>query len=131
MTVGSVPLAEEKFVLLTSFRRSGAGVLTPVWVAPAGDELVVWTGADSGKIKRLRRDPRVELTPCDRRGRARPGAQTVNGRARIVADDPERKRLGAAIAAKYGMEFRLIRLIGSLLGRRGGSGRVVIAITTA
>ena len=123
-------LADEKFVLLTSYRRSGEGVPTPVWVAGAGDELVVWTGADSGKVKRLRRDPRVELTPCDRRGRTRPGAQTVSGTARIVAEDPEREQLGAAIAAKYGLEFRLIRLIGNLLGRRGGSGRVVIAITT-
>ncbi|MDT7579905.1 MAG: uncharacterized protein QOK35_1169, partial [Pseudonocardiales bacterium] len=46
-------MADEQFVSLSTFRRSGAPVATPVWIARDGDALVVTTIADSGKVKRL------------------------------------------------------------------------------
>ena len=62
-------LGDEPFVSLTTFRASGAPVSTPVWIGTEGEDLVVLTPLDSGKVKRLRANPRVELRPCDRRGR--------------------------------------------------------------
>jgi hypothetical protein len=47
-------VAGERFVSLTTFRRDGTPVATPVWIARDGDALVVTTPADSGKVKRLR-----------------------------------------------------------------------------
>jgi len=55
-TAQSHPLAGAAYVQLTTFRRSGEPVRTPVWVAPAvddGDHLVVITVDDTGKTKRL------------------------------------------------------------------------------
>jgi uncharacterized protein len=43
------PLSSSTYVNLTTFRRTGVPVSTPVWAAPEGDTLVVWTRADSGK----------------------------------------------------------------------------------
>ena len=43
------PLPRGEYVSLTTFRRTGAPVVTPVWAAPDGDTLVIWTRADSGK----------------------------------------------------------------------------------
>jgi uncharacterized protein len=43
------PLPNGTYVSLTTFRRTGVPVSTPVWAAPKGDTLVVWTRADSGK----------------------------------------------------------------------------------
>lgn len=63
-----VRLAEGKYLSLTTFRKSGEAVATPVWVARDGDHLYVTTRADSWKVKRLRNNPAVLLAPCDMRG---------------------------------------------------------------
>ncbi|MEV5447304.1 PPOX class F420-dependent oxidoreductase, partial [Streptomyces sp. NPDC052644] len=58
-------LAAEKYVLLTTFRKDGRAVSTPVWAVRDDDTLAVWTVADSGKVKRIRRDGTVTVAPCD------------------------------------------------------------------
>ena len=52
-------LGRERYVNLATFRRNGSEVRTPVWVAPDGERLVVWTNVNSFKVKRLRRDGRA------------------------------------------------------------------------
>jgi PPOX class probable F420-dependent enzyme len=118
-----------RYVSLTTFRRSGVGVATAVWVAPVGDALVVLTGAATGKAKRLRRDPRVELRECTVSGRVRPGAPVAIGRAEVVADPEELERLLAGHRAKYGLQFRIYRGIERLVAGRNGPGDVVLRIT--
>ena len=76
-------LADERFISLTTFRRSGVPVSAPVWVARDGAALVVLTPAGSGKVKRLRRNPRVEVRPCGRFGAVADGVVPVEGRAEI------------------------------------------------
>jgi hypothetical protein len=61
MDVGT--LAKSKYISLTTFRRDGTPVATPVWVAQQGDELVVYTVRSSGKAKRLRNSSRVSVAP--------------------------------------------------------------------
>ena len=118
-----------RYVSLTTFRRTGLGVATAVWVAPVEDALVVVTGAATGKAKRLRNDPRVELRECTVSGKVRPGAPVVEGRVELVTDEAEQERLLAGHAAKYGLQFRLYRAIGRLLEREDGPGEVVLRIT--
>jgi PPOX class probable F420-dependent enzyme len=79
-------LPHSQYVSLTTFRRTGAPVATPVWAAPDGESLIVWTRADSGKVKRLRHTSRVTVAPCDVRGRVQ--APPVDGVATFV-DRPE------------------------------------------
>ena len=62
-------LADERFVLLTTFRRSGEPVSTPVWIARDAAGPMVTTPKKSGKVRRLRNDDRIELRPCNRMGR--------------------------------------------------------------
>ena len=122
------PLAEmaaHDFVSLTTFRRSGDPVATPVWVAEEGDALVVTTPAGSGKVKRLRRDPRVELRPCSRGGKVAETAPTVSAHASVVAPDA---RSEAALRAKYGWQYRLVSMLENLTRRRGRE-RVILRIT--
>jgi PPOX class probable F420-dependent enzyme len=98
------PLPHSTYVSLTTFRRSGAPVATPVWAAPDGDALIVWTRADSGKVKRLRHTPRVTVAPCDVRGRVE--GPTVDGAAEFVARDAWPAAL-AALRRTYGFRFTL------------------------
>jgi hypothetical protein len=66
-------LGDEEFVSLSTFRRSGVRVSSPMWVARDADALVMFTPQASGKVKRLRNDPCVELRPCGRFGRVEDG----------------------------------------------------------
>ncbi len=61
--------AGHKYLNLETFRRNGAGVRTPVWFAEKDGELLLYTLADSGKVKRIRNNPRVRIVPSDLRGK--------------------------------------------------------------
>ena len=121
-------LGDQRFVSLTTFRRSGVGVPTPVWVARDGDALVVTTPEGSGKVKRLRHDARVELQPCSRRGRVDAGVRPVVGVAAIITDDAATSRLTELIRRKYGLGFRVVMAVERLL-RSGEARRVLLRIT--
>ena len=79
-------LAEKRFILLTTYRRSGEAVSTPVWVGREGEALVVLTPARSGKVRRLRRDPRVQVQPCGRIGKVPAGVEPIAATAEVRED---------------------------------------------
>jgi PPOX class probable F420-dependent enzyme len=98
------PLPRSTYVSLTTFRRTGVPVATPVWAGPDGDTSVVWTRADSGKVKRLRHTARVTVAPCDVRGRVKgPAVEAV---AEFVPA-AEQERALAALRRAYGLRFTL------------------------
>ena len=121
-------LAAEKYVLLTTFRRTGEAVATPVWAAGDGAGLLVTTLADSGKVKRLRHTPSATVQACDMRGRVRPGAPVVAASVTMQDDAGTAARTAVAIAAKYGLPARLVHLSDRL--RRSGN-RVVLRLQPA
>ena len=59
----------QKYVCLTTFRKSGVGVVTPVWFAERDEKLYVKTRIDSGKSKRIRNNPSIRVAPCTIRGK--------------------------------------------------------------
>ncbi|MGW7540216.1 PPOX class F420-dependent oxidoreductase [Streptomyces sp. NPDC054770] len=117
-------LGAGKYLLVTSFRKDGTPVPTPVWVVRDGDTLGVWTAADTFKVKRIRRRADVKVGPCDLRGR--PTGDPVPATAEI-ADAATTARYRDLIARKYGITGRLT-LLGSRL-RRGVDGTVGIRVT--
>lgn len=118
-------LADEQYVLLTTTRRNGVPVPTPVWVVRHGDALLVTTGAEAGKVKRIRHTPRVTLQACDRVGRPLEGAPVVEAVATVHDDAQSRADIVAALTAKYGVQYRMIRAMGALRGSRDGGSTVV------
>lgn len=110
------PMATERYVALTTFRRDGTPVATPVWIAPLGDELAVITLEATWKVRRLERDPRVEVRPCDVRGRVAPDAPSYAGTGRVLRDPAEVDRVRRAMDAKY-LLARIGNLSERLLGR--------------
>jgi PPOX class probable F420-dependent enzyme len=113
-------LAGERYIVLTTYRRNGDPVETPVWVAADDGELLVWTERKSGKVKRLRRNPAVRVQAGDLRGRTKHGA-AVAGRARVL-DDAGSELVRRAIARKYGLLGRVTMFFSRL---RGGRERTV------
>lgn len=99
-----------QYLNLETFRKNGQGVRTPVWFAQAGDSLYVWTQADSGKAKRARNNPRVNIAPCKADG-------TLLGEwipARATRDDsPEAiEFVRRMMTKKYGLAYQFFRLMG-------------------
>ncbi|MFC9837999.1 PPOX class F420-dependent oxidoreductase [Rhodococcus sp. NPDC127530] len=123
-------LGDESFVSLTTFRRSGEPVSTPVWIARDGDDLIVITPADSGKVKRLRNNPSVELCPCSRRGKVDAGVDSVAAVAEIVTDESTSRRMADTIRDEYGLEYRIVMFVERMLARRQKP-RVLLRITPA
>ncbi|AXI76722.1 PPOX class F420-dependent oxidoreductase [Peterkaempfera bronchialis] len=117
-------LSAGSYLLVTTYRRDGSAVPTPVWVVRDGDALGVWTVADSGKVKRIRNRADVQVAPCDVRG-GRKG-DDVPGTAELL-DPAATEHYRALLARKYGLLGRLT-LLGSRL-RRGRQGTVGIRIT--
>ena len=84
-----------KYLNLETFKKNGTGVKTPVWFAPDpsgsldsnGAKLYVYTIGVSGKVKRIRNNPRVRIAPCDMRGRVL--GESVEARAEIVTGEED------------------------------------------
>lgn len=93
-------LDRTKYVSLTTFRRDGRAVAAPVWVVRHDGGWACTTGADAGKVKRLRHTPTIEVVPCDVRGRVADGAPTFRGTARL-AEGEEYRRVRSAVIRKY------------------------------
>jgi uncharacterized protein len=90
-----VPFAGQKYLNLETFKKNGTGVKTPVWFAEdpsvsldSNDaKLYVYTIGVSGKVKRIRNNPRVRIAPCDMRGRVL--GEWVEARAEIVTGEED------------------------------------------
>jgi len=93
-----------KHCLLTTFRRSGEPVPTPVWFGLAEGRAYARSEADAGKVRRIRGQPRVLVAPCDVRGK--PQGPSIDAQARVL-DATDEARAEAAIQANYGLGRRL------------------------
>jgi PPOX class probable F420-dependent enzyme len=109
-------LADERYMLLTTFRRDGTPVATPVWVTPYDEHSVAfWTSSGSGKAKRLAHTERVTVQPSDVRGRVKPGTEPVEATARVVSGE-ELEAIRKGVIAKYGVQTKLTKAFGSFWG---------------
>ena len=118
-----------KYLSLTSFKRDGTGVATPVWFVSDNGHVLVETDADSYKVKRIRRDAHVQLAACDARGRVH--GEPVDADARILPDD-ERERVERLLARKYRIDrytvLPVYRLVMRLRGRSSRSHESPVAL---
>ena len=92
------PFVRQQTVLLTTFRRDGTPVGTPVSIAVAGDRAFVRTWEAAGKLRRIRNNPVVEVAPATWRGK--PTGSAIRARARLLAE-PEAAEAGRALARKH------------------------------
>jgi uncharacterized protein len=111
------------FINLETFRQSGVGVQTPVWFVEDKGQLFVHTGAQSGKVKRIRNNGRVRLTPSDMRGA--PKGQWVEGQAELL-EPTEYERIEKLFKKKYGVQWTMFSATGRL--RKEETVKVVVRL---
>ncbi|MFK0217085.1 PPOX class F420-dependent oxidoreductase [Streptomyces vinaceus] len=119
-------LNQGKYVSLTTFRKDGTPVATPVWAVADGGELYVWTRSDSWKVKRIRNNGRVAVSPCDVRGRVAEGAAVLEGEARLL-DEAGLARVRKLMSRKYTWQFWMVD-VPAALARRGKRPHTAIAV---
>ena len=116
-------LAGEKYINLETYRKNGRGVRTPVWFVESGSGdssiLYVRTSDDTGKYKRIRNNPSVQIAPCDMRGSIK--GEWAKGEARIASEE-EKLEAFKMLEKKYGIVYKMTRMFLS------GKNYVVIAI---
>lgn len=122
MTVPTVgQIARAKYVMFTTYKKDGTPVASPLWAAPDDGDLVLWTVADSWKVKRLRRNNTVLVQACDARG-----TKTFGPVVAGIGAEMDGRAAAKLIERKYGLLGRLT-VLGSKL-RRGGAGTVGIRV---
>ena len=94
-------LVKEKYMSLTTFRKSGEAVITPMWFAKRFGTIYVESGANAGKLKRLRHTARVKFAPCTIGGKVT--GSEIEGEARILKEQQEINAAKAAMSKKYGL----------------------------
>jgi PPOX class probable F420-dependent enzyme len=123
----STPLDQADYISLRSYKRDGSAVDTPVWFAPLDDKLVIFTLRETYKVKRVQRNPKVQVARCDVRGKLQGPWHEATCRA---VDEPERERRAyASLTEKYGWKMRIGDVMSALSGRKRR--RVVLEIALA
>lgn len=113
--------ANQNYLNLESYRKTGHPVTTPMWFAEDDGTLYVYSLANAGKVKRIRNNARVRVAPSDMRGK--PKGEWVEAKARIL-DDRSAAQGHKLLTKKYG----LMKRVGDLLSKLRKRERVVIAI---
>ncbi len=88
----------QSYISLTTFRKTGVGVATPVWFGEQDGKLYVMTRAHLGKVKRVRNNPRVKVAPCTIGGKVT--GPEFEGSARLLPQE-DWKRARKTITSKY------------------------------
>jgi uncharacterized protein len=104
-----------RYLSVTSFKRDGTGVATPVWFVSDGERLLALTDLHSAKVRRIRRNPRVLIASCRADGKLR--GKPVPARVEVLTATPELERVQKRLMERYKVSYRLVMLI-YRVGRR-------------
>src|ERR1051325_8658293 len=104
-----------RYLSVTSFKRDGTGVATPVWFVSDGSRLFALTDLHSAKVRRIRRDPRVLVAPCRPDGKLH--GEPIEARAEVLTATAELDRVQKLLIERYRISYRVVMLIYAL-GRR-------------
>ena len=113
---------KQKYLNLETFRRNGESMKTPVWFALEGEIIYVQTMANSGKVKRIRNNGHVNVTPCKMDGK--PTGTWVPADAREIVDEEISRKVNRLLDKKYG----LMKKITALGARRQGRQDTILEI---
>jgi PPOX class probable F420-dependent enzyme len=107
-------------ISLTTFRKNGRPVSTPVRFVAESGKLYAMTESKTGKFKRIRSNPKVQFAPCTMRGKVM--GPTIEAVARIL---PAGEEAVAESVLKRSQMSWLMRIGRFISGLRGGLGERV------
>ncbi|NQU36635.1 MAG: PPOX class F420-dependent oxidoreductase [Actinobacteria bacterium] len=121
-------LSAGKYISVTTFRKTGEAVPTPVWVTREGDHLFVITGAESGKVKRMRNNSQIEIAPCDVRGKTTGPAV---GATVELLDPAGTAAVEKRVSKKFGLTYKMLKVAEKVRRKQGESVGLQITLNTS
>jgi PPOX class probable F420-dependent enzyme len=122
-----------RYLSVTSFKRDGTGVATPLWFVSDGRRLFALTDLHSAKVRRIRRNPHVLVAPCRAHGKLR--SEPLPARAEVLTTTPDLERVQKLLLKRYKLSYRLVMLVyrlgRRLRGQRSVADGAALAITVA
>jgi PPOX class probable F420-dependent enzyme len=107
---------KQKYLNLETFRKNGESMKTPVWFAQDGETIYIQTVANSGKVKRIRNNGQVNVTPCKMDGT--PTGTWISASAREVRDAEIAQKVNRLLEKKYGLMKKMFALNAARQGRQ-------------
>jgi PPOX class probable F420-dependent enzyme len=126
--MSNTELGYAKYICLTTYRKSGEPVPTPVWTVPIADKIYISTGHQTGKAKRLRNNDQVTVALCDALGKNVGPAHKATARLLPMSEHPEFRDL---MLHKYGFQQRAVEMLDKVRNRtkKPIGERVLIEVT--
>lgn len=112
---------------LETFRKNGVSVKTPVWFVQEGDSFYIWTRRESGKVKRIRNNARVNIAPCQRFGEIT--GEWTTAQASVDESEAAVAHVATLLRQKLGFEFLLFGTIEKITERLKGERRVSVRLS--
>ena len=96
-----------KYINLSTRKRNGSFVDTPVWFAQAGEtnNYYIFSLVKAGKVKRIRNFPDARIAICDGRGKLK--SEWMAAQAKLINDPAEITVAYRFLRNKYGITFRI------------------------
>lgn len=107
---------KQAYINLETFRKSGVAVRTPVWFISEGETIYIRTGANSGKVKRINNNPKVNIAACKANGDLLGDWSSAS--AVEIKDVDMVERIDRLVGKKYGIMKTLIGLMAMFSARK-------------
>ena len=104
-----------RYLSLTSFKRDGTGVATPLWFVSDGGRLLALTDLHSAKVRRIRRNPQGLVAPCRAGGKLR--SEPIPARVEVLPAIPELERVQKRLKKRDKLSYRVV-MLAYRVGRR-------------
>lgn len=105
----------QKYINLETYRRNGQAVRTTVWFVMDAGTIYIRTDMNSGKIKRIKNNPNIRITPSGARGQLK--GKWIEGKIKM-AGSLELEHANQLLEQKYGIQGKIIRVFNKIRNTR-------------
>ena len=116
-----IDLDKARYVALTTFKKDGTPVATPVWITGSNGQYAFTTGDNAWKSKRLNNNPKVTVQVSDFRGKVTPNTRVYEGTGVVDATSDGIAAVEQALTKKYSWQFKLTQLTDMVKDKLGKS----------
>jgi len=99
--------ANVQYINLETFKKDGTKVTTPVWVAQLNNALVVTTGKNAGKVKRIRNNGKAIIYTTNQSG-SKKLSEELEVQGSILTDEDLKTEAVNILKKKYGMMAKMM-----------------------
>ena len=99
--------ADVQYINLQTFKKDGTKVTTPVWVAQQNNSLVVTTGKNAGKVKRIRNNGKAIIYTTNQSG-SKKLSEELEVKGSILSDEDLKTEAVTILKKKYGMMAKMM-----------------------